>query len=145
MSYTQGFYDSYERIFGKGSNISESGMAFFDRFYDLFTQSSTIVSEAFQHTDMQHQKRMLRKSLLYCVGFTLNEQDASLMAEVARSHDVNHHDITPVLYDLWLDTMITTVREFDPCYDANVELCWRVSLAPGISYIKFMHRANISE
>ena len=45
----------------------------------------------------------------------------------------------PELYEAWLDSLIATARESDPDFDDELELAWRVVLAPGIAYMKFRY------
>jgi len=59
------------------------------------------------------------------------------LSYVAYLHSHNQKDIEPSLQDLWLDSLIDTVKERDAYYNANVELAWRMALAAEISYIKF--------
>ena len=47
--------------------------------------------------------------------------------------------IPPDLYDVWLECLMQTLKEFDPEYSSEVELSWRVVLAPGITYMKFKY------
>ena len=34
------------------------------------------------------------------------------------------------------------VSEFDPEFNDEVELAWRLALTPGITYMKFMHQRS---
>ncbi|MFT6905519.1 MAG: hypothetical protein ACJAS1_002175 [Oleiphilaceae bacterium] len=40
------------------------------------------------------------------------------------------------MYDIWLDSLISTVEEFDPEFDNDIDQAWREVLAPGIAFIK---------
>lgn len=139
MSFQQIFYDSYDRIFGRQACITVAGNHFYDRFYERFVNASPEVAEAFQHTDMAHQKGMLKRSLLYSVGFIVNPDERAFIERIARSHDRYHHNIAPHLYDLWLECMIANVREFDPGFSDDVDLSWRLAMAPCISLMKFRY------
>lgn len=52
-------------------------------------------------------------------------------------------DIAPRLYDLWLETLIDTARDFDEQFDEEVELAWRLVLTPGIVYMKFYYDRDV--
>ncbi len=112
---------------------------FFDAFYDRFLASSERVAEKFRHTDMARQKSMLRKSFYYLVTFYASGQVSDYMVSVARAHSRLGHDIPPDLYDLWLETLISVVRDYDYAMDDDVELAWRLVLVPGITYMQFMY------
>jgi hemoglobin-like flavoprotein len=133
------FLDSFTRIFGSQIKLSEHGDQFFDSFYATFKASSPEVAAVFQKTDMQKQKTLLRKSLLYSINFITNANNFDSMRKIAISHNKQHYNIKPELYDLWLDCMVLTVQKFDPVFDDDVELAWRLAFAPGITYMKFMY------
>ena len=88
---------------------------------------------------MHRQVAMLEKSLHYIAYLFTHDEVYDHVRRVARIHDRAHHDIPPELYDLWLESLIDTVREFDPQFTADIELAWRLVLARGIAYMKFMH------
>lgn len=54
---------------------------------------------------------------------------------IARLHDRHHFNIEPDLYDLWLEALIDTVREFDNEFDAEIERAWRSVMSYGIEYM----------
>ena len=39
----------------------------------------------------------------------------------------------------WLESLIETVQLFDSRFTEEIELAWRVVLAPGIAYMKFKY------
>jgi hypothetical protein len=40
---------------------------------------------------------------------------------------------------MWLESLIKTVADYDPEFDLDVELSWRVVLSSGITYMKFKY------
>jgi hemoglobin-like flavoprotein len=40
-------------------------------------------------------------------------------------HDQRHLDVPPHLYVIWLECLLTTIREFDPKIDSAIEDAWR--------------------
>jgi len=129
------FDSSYERILSKSA---ESGN-FFDAFYEKFINASPIVKDKFKNTDMKRQRAMLEKSLHYVAYLFTNQEIYSYIQEIAELHNRKNLDIRPELYDLWLESLIDTVRDFDSDFDDDVELAWRLSLARGIAYMKYMY------
>ena len=133
------FSQSYERIFGREVKIGPLGDQFFDYFYSLFLASSPDVRAAFKNTDMEKQKKMLKRSLLYSINFIENKNNFHSMERIAISHSRKHHNIKPHLYDLWMDCMVASVECFDPKFDCDVELAWRLAFSPGITYMKYQY------
>jgi len=56
--------------------------------------------------------------------------------EVANYHGAQEMDISPRLFDLWMECLIETVRECEPEFDPHVETAWRVCLNPGVVFLK---------
>ncbi|MEJ2445667.1 MAG: globin [Exilibacterium sp.] len=135
MSFENTFDASYERILHK----KIAGKSFFDTFYDNFMSSSKEVRERFKNTDMARQKRMLKKSFYSLFIFYASSNADDYLVKIATHHNSQNLNIRPELYDIWLDTLVKTVETFDHEFSKNVELAWRLVLAPGITYMKFKH------
>lgn len=110
---------------------------FFDRFYTRFLASSPRVREKFANTDFVRQKRALRASLhLILMAAQDPEKGAEFyLAEVATRHSSAQLDVGAELYDLWLDSLLETVRETDPEFSPEVEQAWEDAMAIGIRFL----------
>ncbi len=130
----EGLFDaSYVRVLSR--EVEEQ--AFFEAFYERFIASSPAVAAKFRHTDMARQRAMLKKSFYHLLAFYASSHADYYLQQVAISHDRAHRDIPPALYDLWLETLIDTVRDFDEQFDDDVELAWRLVMTPGIVFMTF--------
>ncbi len=138
QDYLDIFNASYERAIGNSSYNPE----FIARFYDIFLAQSEEIAERFRNTDMSAQKTMLHDSLHYMVDFFVSRKTNEYLVRVARAHSKREHDIPANLYEIWLDSLVKALKEVDPEFDDNVELAWRLVLAPGISFMKFMHERS---
>jgi truncated hemoglobin YjbI len=127
------FAASYSRVMGSGAYNPR----FIARFYDLFLGSSATVSLLFARTDMSRQKTMLHDSLVTLVDFSARKLISPQMEHLARVHGPTAHAIPPHLFQNWLDCLVETVREMDPEATPEVELAWRLILAPGIAYLLY--------
>ena len=132
--YVDVFTASYRRALGNSSYNRD----FIGRFYEILLTKSERIAQHFKHTDMSAQKTMLHDSLHYMVDFFTAHATNEYLQRIARVHSKGEHDIAPELYDIWLDSLIEALREFDPEFSDEVELSWRLVLAPGIVYMKFM-------
>lgn len=103
--------------------------AFIPSFYDRFLSTSDEVRNRFRFTDFEQQNQMLLRSLQLIAGATTGDL-ASLreLRERAETHDRHHLNIEPHLYDLWLDSVVKTVQEYDEQWDESTESAWRVIL-----------------
>jgi len=139
------FEQSYERVIGSGVGITDRGEVFFSRFYEIFLGSSELVAEKFKNTDMNRQVRMLQKAMFQLISFYLVKTSSDYIHDIAISHNKQHHDISPVLYDLWLDSLLKTVQELDPEYTPSLRLAWEIVMSPGIIYLKHHYDQEISQ
>jgi hemoglobin-like flavoprotein len=94
------------------------------------------VAEKFSDTDFKHQIEAMRLSLRMMAMASVESDAADLYLEyIAKRHDRHHLNIEPELYELWLEALIDTVREYDNEFDAEVEQAWRSVLRYGIDYM----------
>lgn len=135
MSDNPLFDQSYARVFGEGVGITEDATPFFEAFYRRFLTDPDI-AEAFSQTDMSRQVVMLRKSFFHLVAFYVSHEPSGELERIALIH--SRIGIKSEFYDLWLDALIETVREFDPQCDLATELSWRWAMAPGLTYMQLL-------
>lgn len=134
-SYLEIFTDSFQRV----TNTENSEVDFFAAFYDSFVADSAEAAEKFRNADMQKQQQHLRTSLDHMVYFSIDRQAGEELARIARTHSRSGRNIRPELYEHWLESLLKTVREFDPQYCDDVEIAWQVVLAPGIRYMQIQY------
>lgn len=132
------FSASYERAF----QFDDEKKKFLDRFYEIFFTKAPEIPQLFKDAHMGAQKTMLQDSLLYMKDFFLSRKPNEYMKRIATVHSKAGKDVRPELYDLWLDSLIEAVKEYDPEFDSEVELAWRIALSPGITYMKHMYRRS---
>lgn len=115
----------------------EARWDFLDRFYELFLASSPAVREKFANTDFVRQKRALRASLHHLLLAAQNEERGpdAYLRDVAERHGAGQLEIGAGLYDLWLDSLLSTVRECDPEYTPEVGKAWEAVMMVGIQYL----------
>ncbi len=137
MNDNELFDRSYVRVFGEGVGLTESATPFFEAFYRHFLEHPG-VEKAFRGTDMSRQVAMLRKSFFNLVAFYVSHEPSAELTRIAQIH--HKLRIDPSYYDLWLDALVATVREFDPQCDQTTELSWRLAMMPGITYMRLLDR-----
>lgn len=138
--YLLTFEHSYRRAIGDQSYSPE----FIGRFYDIFLSHSDEIEQMFRHTSMSAQKTMLHDSLQQLVEYFSSHKTTSQMKKIAQVHSRGGHDVPEELYEVWLDSLIQAVREFDEEFSDEVELAWRLVLSPGITYMKFMRSRDVA-
>ena len=117
-----------------GRCLADEG--FLPRFYELFVASSPEVQEKFKGTDFKRQHRMLKESLLVLVFSEEGVPEGRAhLDQIAKRHGPGDLDIRPELYDLWLRSLLTAVREYDRALTPQAERAWERVLKHGISLI----------
>lgn len=81
----------------------------------------------------------MEKSFYGLFIFYATQNANDYLEAIAARH--SHHDlgIGNELYDIWLDALVDTVKEFDPQFNNDIALSWRIILSPGITYMKYRH------
>ena len=110
---------------------------FLDIFYTKFLDSSPEVAKKFVNTDFVRQKRALRASLHHLLLAAQDQEKGpdAYLAGVAERHGAGQLEIGAELYDLWLDSLLATVRECDPQCNAQIEGAWEEVMMVGIQYL----------
>ena len=110
---------------------------FFDRFYERFLAASPKVRERFAQTNFVRQKRALRGSLWMMLLAAEDEVHGPerYLAPLAEQHGTHQLGIGAELYDLWLDSLLATVKEVDASWSPAVEHAWESVMTVGIAYL----------
>ena len=97
--------------------------AFFIDFYDYFMSSSEVIKNRFINTDMAAQRHLLRNGIMQLILHARGMSDRKLRA-LGESHNRSHYDIKPEWYELWLSSLLKTVRKHDPEHTQALESAW---------------------
>ena len=129
--YAEILRDSHDRLMASEHTMK----AFFEDFYRRFLASGEVRAH-FRDTDMAQQRQMLRRSLQHVLAFSVTMTATDFLVNLAKRHGRGDLDISPALYDTWLEALIATVRSHDPEFNRDVETAWRVVLAPSIAFMR---------
>jgi hemoglobin-like flavoprotein len=94
----------------------------------------------FAHVDMAAQVGVLQKSMFHIISFYVAKTDSEYLRSIALTHSKAQYDIKPEYYDIWLESLIETVRKVDSEFEDDVELAWRLAMSPGIQFMKFHYQ-----
>lgn len=126
-NYTEIFDDSYSRIH---QNMKE----FIYSFYEFFLAQSDEIRVMFQDVEMENQRNMLINSFESLVTLHCTRKVNNDLARLASVH--KNMDIDPSMYDDWMEALMMAVKSTDEQYNREVEIAWRMALAPGIQFMK---------
>ena len=110
---------------------------FLDLFYEKFLASSPKVKEKFSSTDFVRQKSALRESFNLMMLAARDEETgpARHLKDLTARHSRRDLNIGSEFYDLWLDSLLVTVKEWDPEFDPKIEAAWESVMTIGIGYM----------
>jgi len=110
--------------------------AFVKRFYEIFLASSPKVQEKFAQTDFVRQRAALSASLDAMLLAAKDPQGPEqYLRDLAERHSSRQLNIGAELYDLWLDSLLAAVKEFDPVNGPAVQEAWEKVMMLGVSYL----------
>jgi hemoglobin-like flavoprotein len=111
--------------------------AFFERFYQIFIASSPKVAAKFAQTDFERQMKALEASLHLMIKAVRDDRSGmdAYLKDLADRHSCRDLNIGSEFYDYWLDSLLATVKEFDPAYDESVRDAWERVMLVGIEYM----------
>ncbi len=109
---------------------------FFDRFYEVFLTSHPAIKPMFAKTNFLKQKALLREGvammLLHLEGKSVG---TVCLDRLAVSHSPRRMNITPQLYEFWINSLVQAIKECDPDCTPEIEGEWRKALHAGVHYM----------
>lgn len=110
---------------------------FFAGFYRTFFRACPEAEPLFAKTDFQRQHKLLQHAIGLLLAFPGQPlAEPTILRRVADRHSRRELNIDPSLYRPFVDSLIQTVREHDPRFDAGLEDAWRRTIAPGVAYMQ---------
>lgn len=125
------------KTFDESLKRCNSHDGFLDLFYEKFLASSPAVREKFAKTDFERQKRALNASL-HLMPLAAEDREKGperYLRDLAAQHGRAQLDVGAELYDLWLDSLLATVKACDPQWGPEVEDAWERVMMIGIDYL----------
>ena len=130
-NYNRLFDDSYTRVH---VNFDE----FMAELYKSFSISSEEIKQLFSNTDMDRQKNVLKKSFEHLLKFHYSNNSTEELVRLAHLH--RDMGVTDDMYTNWMESLLEAVRLVDYECNDEIELSWRLVLAPGIEFMKHAGR-----
>jgi hemoglobin-like flavoprotein len=114
--------------------------AFFQAFYKRLLSLDAATRAKFAKTDFDRQNKLLQHGLGLLFTFA-KRRNPALLERIATRHARHDLDVPPQDYAHFTESLLLTVREFDPEHSAEVEEAWRRAIAPGIACMKAQYVA----
>ena len=119
-------FEAVQASFGRC--LRERG--FISHFYSVLLDSSDEIRGMFETTDWPKQQRALRRGISVALTYAGGSGIVSRpMDDMARVHSRKGRvPVKPELYQLWIEAILSAVREFDPQLTPALEQQWRAAL-----------------
>ena len=122
------FNDSYARC--------QRNQQFFFLFYRHFWSQDPRFADIFEGVDMERQIRMLKLSISMIMLASTSEQARESIRRYGKAHGPEGVGVKPEDFELWLDSLLETVRVCDPKFNDEIALAWRRCFNAGIAIMK---------
>jgi len=110
---------------------------FFAQFYRTFFAACPEAQPKFAHTNFERQHKLLQHAIGLLLIFPKQPAgEPGLLSRVAERHSRRDIGVSPAWYAPFVDSLIATVKQVDPEFTTLLEKSWRVTLAPGVDYMK---------
>ncbi len=109
---------------------------FIDRFYEIFLASHPSIRPMFAHTDMTKQKVLLRQGLAMMIMHAAGKPFGTVALDrIGDSHGPKKLNIPASLYQYWIESLMTAIKECDLEFSAELDRSWRKILQTGVDHI----------
>ncbi|NQV26027.1 MAG: globin [Rhodopirellula sp.] len=106
---------------------------FFDDFYFRLGNRLPDVGALFAQVDMEKQNELIREGIADLIAYASGDSNAEAeLRRLAKSHSRSGLGVAPEYYPHWIDSLMKTMREYDPDATDDTEVAWRRVLASGI-------------
>jgi hemoglobin-like flavoprotein len=110
---------------------------FFRAFYNRLLSSDPAIVPYFANTKFEKQDRLLQHGISLLLIYA-KRPNPNLLERIAERHGPSGLNIPDRFYPKFMESLVATVGELDPAFDARTEAAWRAALEPGIRFMKGM-------
>jgi hypothetical protein len=128
MTIDEIFFESYQRC--------SIGDEFIEGFLSDFCVKNPRFKERFAKVDVERQAKMLKASIILVFNAKGSAAVRNTLADLAIRHKEMNLDILENEFDLWVDSLVSTVAKHDPIFDPAIENAWRETLKTGLLIMK---------
>lgn len=128
MEHNERFYESFERC-----RIDQE---FLESFLADFCEHNPRFSERFANVGLEQQTKMLKASIILIYNSSGLPSVRNSVKRLGKQHkDLGMH-ISEQELNEWFQSLLNTVKKFDPHYDEQVEEAWTETLDIGLKIMK---------
>ena len=108
--------------------------AFLDHLYETFFMSHASISALLSPIDCDKRKALMLTEIVALLQFGRREENGKLVLNFV---GLNHTwlGVEPSMYPYWSDSLLKTLKQFDPKWSPELEKIWTHSLRGGLEYL----------
>lgn len=130
----------YQEVKASFARCAALGDEFFDSFYASLVDRETAIGQMFAETDMQRQNQLIQDGIAQLIAYAEGNATAEThIRALGRSHSRHFINVPPDFYPLWVDSLLTALREHDPKFNSQLADEWKKVIAPGIALMISMY------
>ncbi|MEZ8781238.1 globin [Vibrio splendidus] len=122
------FYESFERC-----RIDQE---FLESFLADFCEHNPRFSERFEKIGLEQQTKMLKASIILIYNSAGLPSVRNSVKKLGKRHKDLGMDISEQELNEWFNSLLNTVKKYDPHYDESVEQAWTETLEVGLTIMK---------
>lgn len=109
---------------------------FFESFYRNFLANCPEAAPRFAGTDFARQNKLLRHAVGILLIFPHQpDSEPTLLNRIAERHSRRDLDVPPALYPPFVDSLVATVKDYDPEFTPEIGDAWRRTVDKGVKYM----------
>ena len=128
MTSNERFYESFERC-----RIDQE---FLESFLADFWVHNPRFSERFENIGFEQQTKMLKASIILIYNSSGLPSVRNSVKKLGKRHKDLGMDISEQELNDWFNSLLNTVKKYDPHYDEQVEQAWTETLDVGLTIMK---------
>ncbi|MEZ8388223.1 globin [Vibrio splendidus] len=122
------FYESFERC-----RIDQE---FLESFLADFCEHNPRFSERFEKIGLEQQTKMLKASIILIYNSAGLPSVRNSVKKLGKRHKDLGLDISEIELNEWFNSLLNTVKKYDPHYNEQVEQAWAETLEAGLTIMK---------
>lgn len=134
---TQDVIEAVQQSYDRCLSRVIDGKGFLEAFYHTFFNSDPSIRPMFERTDMQKQAGLLKHGLNMLILYSSGWPSAkTAMEKIAFTHNHEHYNVRPEMYDLWAKSLMSCVRKYDKDFTPALAAQWDAAISPGIAMMR---------
>ena len=132
-------YELFNRSLWRAATNVIGGVSFVEAFMGTLVGASEEIRSKFTVAGRARMTNVLLPSILHLAAYSKTDAPSDALYDIARRQSRSERDIAPHLYDVFFNSLLWTVKKYDPEYTNEIGAAWKQALTRGLEYMKSMY------